>query len=136
MTCPRCHEELGKASVCPECGMRFMRQVSGIIKTSAVLISTRDDEGFYSSLRDVPVLLRHRLEEATNGANSGTILIADKGGRERILARAAGLDREAEVTPEVVETSTPPVWAVWVGVFLLILATVIIVLVWGKWPKG
>ncbi|MCU1329472.1 MAG: hypothetical protein JWN34_4842 [Bryobacterales bacterium] len=115
--------------------MRFMRQVSGIIKTSAVLISTRDDEGFYNSIHDVPLFLRTRLEEATNGSNSGTILIADKGGRERILARAAGMAKEPELTP-LPETPVPPQWTVWAGALLLILATVIIVLVWGKWPKG
>jgi hypothetical protein len=118
--------------------MRFMRQVSGIIKTSAILISTREDEGFYNSLHEVPLVLRTRLEEATNGSNSGTILIADKGGRERILARAAGIETEPVIAPPPVvsETTQPPAWAVWVGAFLLFLATIIIVLVWGKWPNA
>ena len=117
--------------------MRFLRQVSGVIKTSAILISTADDEGFYSSIHEVPVALRTRLERATNGTNSGTILIADKGGRERILARAAEVEQEPEVveTPAV-DQAKPPVWVIWVGGLMLILATVIIVLVWGKWPNG
>lgn len=123
---------MGTASTCGECGMRFMRQVTGVIKTSAILISTREDEGFYGSLREVPPRLRSRLEEATNGANSGTIVIADKGGRKRILARAEAVPEQPDL--EVARDSRP-VWAVWVGVLLLVMATIIIVLVWGKWPK-
>ena len=136
MTCPRCRTELGEASACTECGMRFLRHVTGIIKTSAVLISTRDDEGFYGSLREVPLQLRTRLEEATSGQNSGTILIADKGGRERILARAAEIQRQPELVEPAKPESKPPVWAIWAGALLLVIAALIIALVWGKWPNG
>lgn len=135
MICPRCHAEVSKSTACPGCGLRFVRQVAGFIKTSAVLISTRDDEGFYGSLREVPADLRSRLEAATNGENSGTILIADKGGRERILAKAAGLQREAILAPAVEVNTRPPVWAIWVGAALFVAAVVIIVMVWGKWPN-
>lgn len=113
-----------------------MRQVTGVIRTSAVMICTREKDTFYSSVREVPSRLRARLEEATNGSNSGTILIADKGGRERILARAAGLKKEVSLKPLEALNSAPPVWVMWVGGVLLILVTVIIVLVWGKWPNG
>jgi len=116
--------------------MRFLRHVTGIIKTSAVLISTRDDEGFYGSLREVPLQLRTRLEEATSGQNSGTILIADKGGRERILARAAEIQRQPELVEPAKPESKPPVWAIWAGALLLVIAALIIALVWGKWPNG
>jgi hypothetical protein len=65
-----------------------LRNVTAVIRTSAVWISTGDKPKFYSSLHDVPEGLRQQLVECTNSANSGTILIADRGGRERLIAGA------------------------------------------------
>ncbi len=37
MTCPRCHSEFETpGDVCPECGVNLLRNVSGVMKTSAV----------------------------------------------------------------------------------------------------
>ena len=58
-----------------------------MVQTSTVLISMGDADLVYRSVEEVPARLRTRLIESTNGANSGTILIADRGGRKQI-ARA------------------------------------------------
>lgn len=39
----------------------------------------------YQSMDEVPEKLRDELRQSTEGANSATILIADRGGREEIL---------------------------------------------------
>lgn len=138
MVCPKCNYDVGSASVCKGCGLKFLRQVAGFIKTSAVIISTRDEEVFYGSLHEVPAALRSRLEAATRSSNSGTILIADKTGRERILTRQISLEREPVLTPAEpppIENQPSP-WVLWAGLGLLVAALAIILMVWGKWPKG
>ncbi len=57
---------------------------SGIMKTSAVLIVSDEIQARYPSVRDVPEPLRTRLVECTTGRNSGTIVIADRRGKEEI----------------------------------------------------
>lgn len=137
MTCPRCNGEVGNAAVCSRCGMQFVRQVAGFIRTSAVIISTREDDVFYSSLHEVPAALRLKLEAATHSANSGTILIADKAGRERILTRTVKMDCEPLLSPPPVPVDDSSArWVLWAGLGLLGLALLIILLVWGKWPNG
>ena len=85
MTCPRCRTELDAGSKqCPECGVSILQTVSGVMKTSAVLISAGGEEGFYRSVQDVPQPLRQRLIDTTTGRNSHTIVIADRAGREQL----------------------------------------------------
>lgn len=87
MTCPRCRTEYGDSEPrCPRCGADN-RQARGTYQVSAVLISARGGERVFRSVEDVPPGLRTRLLKSTNGANSATILIADRGGR-REIARA------------------------------------------------
>ena len=89
MTCPHCFTALEPgATLCPQCGIRVLRNVSAVMRTSAVWISTGDSAKFYGSLREVPDALRKRLVECTNSTNSGTIVIADRGGRDRLVAGA------------------------------------------------
>jgi len=71
------------------------------------------DLGGHEDLGDRPV----DLQDSTSGANSATILIADRRGKEEI---AKALERVSEVAPEV---TAPPVWRVlglswrnWIGV--------------------
>jgi hypothetical protein len=64
---------------------------SGVMKTSAVLVACGDSRSVYSSLREVPEPLRQQVIESTSGRNSGTILIADRRGKEEI-ERAARSD--------------------------------------------
>jgi hypothetical protein len=49
-----------------------------------VLISVEGTEAVYRSVEEVPASLRTRLLKSTNGANSGTVLIADRRGRREI----------------------------------------------------
>src|ERR1022692_4277275 len=104
MTCPRCQSEFAEAdSVCPECGIRLLRNVSGVMKTSAVMISARGEQGFYRSVQDVPEPLRTQLLETTTSSNSGVIVIADRAGKEQltqVLARReAGSDAVLKELP-------------------------------------
>ena len=56
-----------------------------IVRSSSVLISSGKKVRLYRSIEEVPSRLRKRLIESTNGINAGTILIANRAGRERIL---------------------------------------------------
>jgi hypothetical protein len=55
-----------------------------MFQTSTVLISASGTEQVYRSVDEVPAGLRTRLLKSTNGANSATILIADRRGRQEI----------------------------------------------------
>jgi hypothetical protein len=85
MLCPQCHIDLDSDfRACPECGAQIYRRVSGVMKTTAVMISADGEDGFYESVRDVPEGLRRRLMESTASENAGTIIIADRGGKEQL----------------------------------------------------
>ena len=57
-------------------------ELSGVMRTSTVLIAAGDRElEFYRSVEEVPEPLRRMLVNSTNGHNSGTVYIADRGGR-------------------------------------------------------
>ena len=133
MICPRCHARVGEASPCSECGLQLLRRVAIVMKTSAVMISAGGRDDFYGSVSEVPAPLRLQLEEATNGRNSGTILIADKGARDRILAHAGA---QGEAMVEQPQPHPRPRWVRWAGVALAAAALAIIAMVWGKWPNG
>ncbi|HZL56586.1 MAG TPA: hypothetical protein VFC21_05885 [Bryobacteraceae bacterium] len=100
MTCPRCFADFeSRPDQCPECGVNLMRNVSGVMKTSAVMIAAAGEQGFYRSVQDVPEPLRTQLLEITASSNSGTIVIADRAGKEQIGQvtgrRESGRDRAA-----------------------------------------
>jgi hypothetical protein len=59
-------------------------------------VAAGETQAVYRSLKELPVELRRRLRRATNGANSGTILIADKRGREQIARAMRQLPAEQE----------------------------------------
>jgi hypothetical protein len=85
MTCPKCHSEFEtEGGVCPECGIRLLRNVSGVMKTSVVMIAAQGERGFYHSVHDVPEPLRTQLLESTGSRNAGTIVIADRAGKEQL----------------------------------------------------
>jgi len=87
MTCPRCHSTYEDARAkCPRCGAAN-RKVRGTYQTSTVLISAAGSDRVFRSVDEVPAALRSQLLKFTNGANSATILIADRRGR-REIARA------------------------------------------------
>jgi hypothetical protein len=108
------------------------------MKTSAVMIAAGGERGFYRSVQDVPEPLRTQLLETTTSQNSGTIVIADRAGKEQITQvlarreanrervsgpRTAGeaMDRavDAEVAPAPAANPGIP-WFVWAGVALVL----------------
>ena len=66
-----------------------------IVRSSAVLISSGKKVRLYRSIDEVPSRLRKRLIESTSSINAGTILIANRAGRERILEALRRLPRGA-----------------------------------------
>jgi hypothetical protein len=66
-----------------------------IVRSSSVLISSGKKMRLYRSVEEVPSRLRKRLIESTNSINAGTILIANRAGRERILEALRRLPRGA-----------------------------------------
>ena len=91
MTCNRCRKKFEpEKSQCPHCGAP-KREMAGTFLTSTVLISVGGSDHVYRSVEEVPATLRTRLVKSTNGANSATILIADRRGRKEIARAMRGL---------------------------------------------
>jgi hypothetical protein len=138
MTCPKCHSEFNDAGICPECGVSLLRNVSGVMKTSVVMISAGSERGFYRSVQDVPEPLRKQLLETTSSHNSGTIVIADRAGKEQITQVLARRDANAEPDPppptveaeaEAVPARTHRIaWLAWAGMALVLVLAVIFAL--------
>jgi hypothetical protein len=86
--------------------------VSGIVKTSVVMISAGDENVFYDSVQDVPERLRKQLIETTASANSGTIVIADRAGKEQLTQVLARRDlmreRNLGVAPAIAQRLEEP----------------------------
>ncbi|MGA2724366.1 MAG: hypothetical protein ABSG79_18405 [Bryobacteraceae bacterium] len=84
MTCSRCGKDFdGEEARCPHCG-EPKGDASGLFQTSTVLISTAGADLVYRSVEEIPPGLRTRLLKSTSGGNAGTILIADRRGRQEI----------------------------------------------------
>ena len=135
MICPHCQFELkAPADRCPECGIRIVRKVSGIVKTSSVMIAVGDENSFYRSMQEVPESMRRRLIETTNSENSGMIVIADRAGKEQwtevIAHREAQQARAVLQAPAIAAESAPEPprglaglsWSTWAGVLLFLAA--------------
>ena len=134
MTCPKCHSELEtEGGVCPECGIRLLRNVSGVMKTSVVMIAARGERGFYNSVHDVPEPLRTQLLETTGSRNAGTIVIADRAGKEQLTQAMSRRESKTEASPskqpdaqvlELPEALRLPrfQWVAWAGLALVLTA--------------
>jgi hypothetical protein len=84
MTCPQCRRKFADSEPrCPHCGQANAK-AGGMFQTSTVMISAGGADRVYRSVEEVPAALRSRLLKSTNGANSATILIADRRGRKEI----------------------------------------------------
>ncbi len=84
MVCRRCRKKIEDFEArCPHCG-DVNEKASGMFQTSTVLISASGTDQVFRSVDEVPAGLRTRLLKSTNGANSATILIADRRGRREI----------------------------------------------------
>jgi len=135
MTCPKCHFEFeNAASACPQCGVRLLRNVSGMMKTSTVMIARGAEQGFYRSVQDVPEPLRTQLLEITSSQNSGTIVIADRAGKEQLTQVMARRESTRENKPHPADPPNPPTapqlprlpWLAWAGlVLVLVLAAIL-----------
>ena len=113
MTCPRCSAPLAaESSTCAACGLSLFRNVSGIIKTSVVMISTGGESSFYASVQEVPEPLRGQLIESTSGGNAGTIVIADRAGKEQLTQGMARRLANTIGTASRAITESPGVTAV------------------------
>jgi predicted amidophosphoribosyltransferase len=143
MTCARCRKPLGAADPrCPHCGKRNPAN-SGTFQSSTVLISAAGSDGVYRSVEDVPPQLRTQLLKSTNGANSATILIADRRGRREIArmmrklpsARQRRLANSllAEGAAERVRWLTPERRMVLLAAIVISLAALILVLFTHRW---
>jgi len=96
MTCKRCRKSFDEgAPRCPHCGAPNPA-ASGMFQTSTVLISEGGSEAVYRSVAEVPAHLRSKLEKCTNGANSATILIADRRGQREIAKAMRNLPGPAQ----------------------------------------
>jgi hypothetical protein len=97
--------------------MPYARTTSLVMKTSAVLIAAGGERQVYPSVNAVPATLRKMLQDTTSGANSATILIADRRGKEEI---AKALERVSEATPAVPASRAARLlglsWRNWLGV--------------------
>jgi hypothetical protein len=131
MTCPRCFADLdADYASCPACGVEFVQKVSGVMKTSAVMIATAGDMGFYRSVQEVPEPLRTQLIETTTSANSGTIVIADRVGKEQISQvvgrRQIAKERESKAAAKSSRSGRRSFlgysWVFWAGAFLILCA--------------
>ncbi len=139
MICPHCQFEFeAPAANCPECGIRIVRKVSGIVKTSTVMIAAGNEHNFYRSVQDVPEPLRQTLIDSTNSVNSGMIVIADRAGKEQWTEVVA--HREAQQVQAALQNAVPvpqvatPAprgfaglsWAAWAGLLLFLAAVAMI----------
>jgi hypothetical protein len=89
----------GDPQNCPYCGELVPERITGILKTSTILISADDTESVYRSVREIPEPLRKKLLRSTNGLNSRTILIADRRGEQRIARALKNLPGAPPETP-------------------------------------
>jgi hypothetical protein len=139
MKCPQCGRKLAAGeAACPNCGTRTIA-ASGVFQTSTVLISTGNADRVYRSVDEVPVRLRNRLLKTTNGANSATILIADRKGRKEIdkAMRKAQPNAQRRLMKAVLsgETSVNPLaWLTptvrkWIALIVALLAVCVAVAV-------
>jgi hypothetical protein len=100
-----------------------------MIKTSAVMIARSGKQSFFRSVQEVPEPLRQKLLRVTGGENAGTIVIADRAGkeqltqvvarreaaRERASGRVGRMPSRIAVRGSVFGIS----WVVWAGILLL-----------------
>jgi hypothetical protein len=124
-----------------------LRSISGVMKTSAVLIAAGDDHGFYRSVQDVPEPLRTQLIATTSSPDAGTILIADRAGKEQlnqVMARREAQRAAGAAVPEVPQpveiVAEPPrqilgfSWITWTGILLVLAIAFVIAAAFGlRW---
>jgi hypothetical protein len=71
-------------------------------RSATIFIASGESTHVYRSVEDVPLDLRRKLIEITQSANSATILIADKRGREELVRALQG--RRSDIRSRLVDT--------------------------------
>jgi hypothetical protein len=71
-------------------------------RSATIFIASGEGTHVYRSVEDVPLDLRRKLIETTQSANSATILIADKRGREELVRALQG--RRSDIRSRLVDT--------------------------------
>ena len=148
MTCSSCGKRYMAGAVptkCPHCGKSRSERESGVFQTSAVLISADGTDMIYRSMDEVPRPWRTKLLESTSSANSATILIADRRGREELArvmrslgasgtARQRRAMRVQSLLAGTRQSSREPAWALrgrkaalWAGLGLLAVGLIVVV---------
>ena len=96
MNCTRCRKKYGQdVSRCPHCG-EPNPEMSGVMQTSIVRISTASEDLIFRSVDEAPARLRGKLLRSINGSNSATILIADRRGRKQVAKALRALPAPAQ----------------------------------------
>lgn len=96
MRCERCGRKIAETDTrCSRCGLAIAK-AGGMFQTSTVMISAGGSDQVFRSVDEVPGPLRSRLLKSTNGANSATILIADRRGRKEIAKAMRNLPAHAQ----------------------------------------
>jgi len=138
MSCAHCGKNIETgAECCPHCGKQ--NPAAGLFQTSAVLISAEGTEQVYRSVDEVPPRLRNRLLRSTSGANSETILIADRKGRHEITKVMRKLPGSVQrqlmhSLPGTHDSADPQGWLTpsrrkWIAAVVLLLALAVVVFV-------
>lgn len=105
------------------------------MKTSTIFVSVKGGTQVYRSLKEVPPRLRKKLIESTSGSNSGTILIADRSGRDEIVRAVQGLPSDvqtrvaakvAQRTQRITKRQVERLREIWPEILLLFLLAVVI----------
>jgi hypothetical protein len=81
--------------------------VTGVYRTSTVLISQGGGGRVYRSMEEAPASLRAKLRKSLNGVNSATILIADRRGRREIAKALHGLPSAGRRGPAIPGSPAP-----------------------------
>ncbi|MGH9718597.1 MAG: hypothetical protein ACRD8O_00160 [Bryobacteraceae bacterium] len=137
MQCPRCKQSFpNDDAACPTCGLA----VAGVVKSSAVLISTAEGEEVYDSVEEVPEDLRQTLANLSKGGLWETFIIADKRGRREIARFLRSLPGEplAPAVADQIEREPEPQrragrgWLRWLGLLLVVAAAAV---VWWQFSR-
>jgi hypothetical protein len=94
-----------------------------------VMIAARGERGFYHSVHDVPEPLRTQLLESTGSRNAGTIVIADRAGKEQLSQAMSRREASPAKEPDAQSAAVPEArrpsrfqWIAWAGLALVLMA--------------
>ncbi len=124
MTCPRCNRAFrsGEPHFCAPADRQTL------YKTSTVLITVGGSDRIYRSIDEAPEHLRKRFEKAAMACDSASIVIADRGGREKIEDALNLVKTEPEPAPQPPSSTFGTV--VKLAAIAAILALTALVLIW------